>query len=217
MIRAIIFDLDNCIAPSDSMGRDFMDPVFAAIRDANRGHVSDEDLERAFDEMWRVPLDAVAKRHAFSEEMLDAGWRVSRELEVRNNMRAYDDLELLRDLPAKRYLVTSGFRRIQESKIRALGIAPLFEEVHVDAIDEQDRKRKEGLFRDIAGKGAFAPEEVLVVGDHPESEIAAGNRLGMPTVQILRPGVVEGTTAKFVIRSFRELPEILSTLRNRNL
>ena len=217
MIRAIIFDLDNCIAPSDSMGRDFMDPVFAAIREANGGTVSDDDLRRSFDEMWRVPLDAVAKKYGFSDEMLAAGWRVSRELEVRNKMRGYDDVELLRDLPAKRFLVTSGFRRIQESKIRALGIAPLFEETHVDAIDEPDRKRKEGLFREIADKGGFASEEVLVIGDHPESEIAAGNRLGMPTVQIVRPGVVEGTTAKFVIRSFRELPEILSTLRIRDV
>jgi FMN phosphatase YigB (HAD superfamily) len=213
MIRAIIFDLDNCVSPSDSMGRDFMDPVFAAIREANRGHVGESELASAFGEMWRVPLDAVAKKYGFSDEMLAAGWRVSRELEVRNAMSGYDDVDSLRDLPLKRYLVTSGFRRIQESKIRALGIAPLFDETHVDAIDEPGRRGKEGLFREIAAEGSFAPGEVLVVGDHPESEIAAGNRLGMPTVQILRPGVVEGTTAKFVISSFRDLPGILSRLK----
>ena len=212
MIRAIIFDLDNCVAPSDSMGRDFMEPVFTAIREANRGEVSEDDLGRAFEEMWRAPIDAVAKKYGFSEEMFEAGWRASLQLEVRKPMQPYDDAALLRDLPARRYLVTSGFRRVQESKIHALGIAPLFDQTQVDAIDEQDRKRKEGLFREIAANGGFAPEEVLVIGDHPESEIAAGNRLGMPTVQILRPGVEEGTTAKFVIRSFRELPEIFSAL-----
>lgn len=213
MIRAIIFDLDNCLSPSDAMGRDFMDPVFGAIREANRGQVDEEELARAFDDMWRTPLDAVAKKYGFSEEMLDAGWRVSGEMEVRGEMRGYDDLEVLRGLPVKRYLVTSGFRRKQESKIRALGIAPLFDGISVDAIDEPARKGKQGLFEEIAASGAFASKEVLVVGDHPESEIAAGNRLGMPTVQILRPGVIEGTTAKFVIRSLRELPEVMDKLR----
>jgi putative hydrolase of the HAD superfamily len=52
---------------------------------------------------------------------------------------------MLGELDAKLLLVTSGFRRLQDSKIRALGFASLFEAIHVDAIDEAERKGKEGI------------------------------------------------------------------------
>jgi putative hydrolase of the HAD superfamily len=49
------------------------------------------------------------------------------------------------------------------------------------------------------------PEEVLVVGDNPESEIEAGNQLGITTVQILRPGVTRGNNASYYIDELAEL------------
>jgi putative hydrolase of the HAD superfamily len=98
-------------------------------------------------------------------------------------------------------------RRLQESKIRALNLQQLFTAVHIDAIDEPDRKGKQGLFKDILDNYSLAPAEVLVVGDSPDSEIEAGNRLGITTVQILRPGVPRAQTATFYIQSLTELKE----------
>jgi putative hydrolase of the HAD superfamily len=88
----------------------------------------------------------------------------------------------------QRFLVTSGFRRLQESKVRALGIAHLFAEIHIDAIDEPDRKGKLRIFETILDRNGLRPEEALVVGDNADSEIEAGNRLWIKTVQVLRPG-----------------------------
>ena len=34
--------------------------------------------------------------------------------------------------------IDSGFRRLQESKVKALGIEHLFTAIHIDAIDEPD-------------------------------------------------------------------------------
>lgn len=45
-----------------------------------------------------------------------------------------------------------------------------------------------------------AADEVLVVGDNPDSEIEAGNRLGLRTVQVLRPGVPRGNNATHYIK-----------------
>jgi FMN phosphatase YigB (HAD superfamily) len=53
------------------------------------------------------------------------------------------------------------------------------------------------------------PEEVIVVGDNPDSEIEAGNRLGMKTVQILRPGVPRGSNATFYVNNLEELKSLL--------
>ncbi|WP_437785786.1 hypothetical protein [Sorangium sp. So ce1097] len=44
MIKAILFDLDNCLSPADEPGRELLDPVFAAIRRENRGRLSEEAL-----------------------------------------------------------------------------------------------------------------------------------------------------------------------------
>jgi HAD superfamily hydrolase (TIGR01549 family) len=209
MIRAIIFDLDNCLSAADEVGRELLEPTFAAIRQANKGTLSDKALERAFAACWRHPLDLVVEEHGFSEEMLAAGWEVASRTEVEAPMRGYSDLGTLAELPARLFLVTSGFRRLQDSKIRALGFQPLFEAIYVDAIDEADRKGKKRIFKDILDSYCLEPEEVLVVGDNPDSEIEAGNRLGMRTVQILRAGVPRGSNATHYIYHLAELKELV--------
>lgn len=212
--RAAIFDLDNCLAAADEAGDALFAPAFAAIRSANRGQLTQEELDAAFADMWRDALDAVARKHGFSDEMLDAGWRAFRAIEVKQPLRGYPDLWEIESLPLERFLVTSGFRRLQESKIAALGIARLFTEVQVDAIDESPRRPKKDRFVDIARRHGWQPAEVLVVGDNADSEIAAGNALGMPTVQTLRPGVPPAAKAQWRIGNFSELSKLIPKIHS---
>jgi putative hydrolase of the HAD superfamily len=209
MITAVIFDLDNCLAAADEPGRELLEPMFAAIRRANNGVLSEDALRRAVEDCWRLPLDAVAEKNGFSHAMLDAGWAAGRRIRVETRMRGYSDLGALGELAVELFLVTSGFRALQESKIDALGLRSRFEAVYVDAIDEADRTGKDGIFRDILERHGFEPARVLVVGDNPDSEIEAGNRLGMPTVQILRPGIARGASATHYIRDLSELQSII--------
>jgi putative hydrolase of the HAD superfamily len=130
-MTAVIFDLDNCLCPADEVGEDLFAPAFAAIRAANDGSVTTSALTAAFDAMWRHAYDWVARTHAFTPAMCEAGWKALSQVEVTGPMHGYPDLDLLGDVPAARFLVTSGFRRLQESKVRALGIGPLFEVVVV--------------------------------------------------------------------------------------
>jgi FMN phosphatase YigB (HAD superfamily) len=125
-------------------------------------------------------------------------------------MHGYGDLAESPELRSKRFLVTSGFRRLQESKVRALDARAHFDEIYIDAIDEPDRKGKGAIFEDILRTHSLQPHETLVVGDDADSEIAAGNRLGIPTVQILRPGVARAPNAMHHIASFKELHQIVS-------
>lgn len=207
MTKALIFDLDNCLAPASEVGEELFAPAFDAIRRANHGTLSEQSLEEAFVECWRHPLDWVAKTYGFSKEMTDAGWNIFATTEVKEPMYGYGDIDILPELPVQRFLVTSGFRRLQESKVRALNFQHLFTAVYIDAIDEPDRKGKKGLFEQILDDYQLAPGEVLVVGDNPDSEIEAGNRLGIRTVQILRPGVPRAQNATLYIHSLTELKE----------
>jgi FMN phosphatase YigB (HAD superfamily) len=209
VVRALIFDLDNCLAAAREVGEELYHSAFEAIRQANRGAVAPEAMGKAFEDIWRHPLDWVAARYAFSQEMIAAGRRAFSTLEVDRKLKGYGDLSVLSELPAKRFLVTSGFRRLQESKIKALELAPLFTAVYVDAIDEQDRPGKLGYFEQILLDHGLPAAEVLVVGDDADSEITVGMRLGMRTVQTLRPGVAYATNATYHIRSLHELKELL--------
>lgn len=209
-VQAIIFDLDNCLAPGDAIGPAAYEPAFEAMRHANHGRLSDAALAAAFNDMWRHPVDEVAQRHGFSPGMLAAGWEVFARMEARAPMHGYADLGVIADLPVPRFLVTTGFRRLQESKIAALGLRIHFTAVRIDVVDEPGRKGKQQLFHEIQQEQQYEPPRVLVVGDNADAEIRAGNALGMTTVQILRPGVPFGSNAAHHIHGLQELQGLLA-------
>lgn len=205
MIEALLFDLDSCLCAANEVGDHLFAPAFDAIRAANNGTVSEQAIQSAFADCWRFPFDSVASQYGFSERMRAAGFDAFSRIEVREPMRGYPDLPILAELQPRLFMVTSGFRCLQQSKVNALGIAHLFTAIFIDAIDEPGRKGKQKLFETILEQFHFRPAEVLVVGDNPESEIAAGNRLGIQTVQILRPGVPPTPSATWRIHTLAEL------------
>jgi FMN phosphatase YigB (HAD superfamily) len=176
MIRALILDLDNCIAAADEPGRAFFEPVFQAIREANAAGLPETALASAFEDMWRHPLDWVAERHGFSPAMLRAGWEASTELEVPGPMRGYGDLSALLDIRQYKFVVTSGFRRLQESKFLALGLHGAFEALIVDAINEPGRLGKQAWFETILAQHHLPPGRCWWWGiiRIPRSPLASG-------------------------------------------
>ena len=209
MVRAYIFDLDNCLCAADAPGPDFLQPLFGAIAAANLGSHPASVMQQAFAECWFQPLDIVARKFSFTPAMRAATWRAGAALEVRAPMRGYADLGLLSTINVARFLVTSGFRRLQDSKIDALGIRSLFTAVHVDAIDLPEPLGKEAIFRQILREHGLQPDEALVIGDNPDSELAAGARIGIRTVQILRPGVARSAIPDYHIRGLAELGSLV--------
>lgn len=216
MIKALIFDLDSCLSAANEVGDQLFKPAFDAIRRANHGAASEDSLKQAFSDCWRFPFNDVAHRYGFTDEMTKAGFAAFSRIEVTQPMHGYGDLPVLRELSQQLFLVTSGFRRLQESKINALGIKLFFKEIRIDAIDEPGPQGKARIFAEIVKTHSLRPEEVMVVGDNPDSEIAAGNRLGIKTVQVLRPGVPRGKNATHYIKSLRNLVELLSAGEQRD-
>jgi len=53
------------------------------------------------------------------------------------------------------------------------------------------------------------PLQIAVVGDNPKTELGAGKRLGMVTIQTLRPMVERWDGADHHIESFAELPRVI--------
>jgi len=209
MKRVLIFDLDNCLCPATAVGEALFAPAFDVIRRAGAGVLTPEALQDALADCWQHALDWVAAHHGFSEAMYVAARDAFRTLEVSGPLVGYPDIEVVRHLPGQRHLVTSGFRRLQASKIRALGIESWFDGVHIDTIDEPGRIGKQGLFARILAAGGWSPQQALVIGDNPDAELAAARRLGIEAVQTLRPGVMRSDVANHHITSLEQLEPLL--------
>lgn len=212
--KAVIFDLDNTLADAKLVGKDAFKPAFDAIRHANAAHLSEAKLQNAFDACWHTAFYTVASEHGFSPAMTEAGAKAFRSLTVPkgSGYRGYEDLPLVPLLPLDRYLVTSGFREFQNSKVDTLGIRDHFKAIDID--DPEDHLPDPGpgktpLFEKIRDEANLESRDVLVVGDNPSSEIAVGNQLGMTTVQVLRPRVEPTSDADYHINSLPELWAVL--------
>ncbi len=210
MIDALILDLDNCLAPASEAGSVMYDKALTAIRRANDGSVSGEQLDAACQALLGTAYDEVAREHGFTPAMTDAGWQAFANFEVNHPMHGYGDLDRLADLGVPLCLVTSGFRRLQESKIRALGIAAQFRETVVDAIDETPRLGKRAHFERLIATHGWTASRVWVVGDSPASELAAGRAIGAITVQTLRPGVERSDIADYHVQDLGELVALVA-------
>ncbi len=204
--------MDNCLAPATAVGEALYAPAFDAICLANDGSVSESTLEAAFEDCWAHALDWVAERHGFTQAMLSEGWKVFEKMEVEPPMEGYDDLCELERIPGDLYLVTSGFRKLQASKIRALGIVAHFKETFIDAIDDKDRVRKRPRFEWIIQSNSLDPSAVVIVGDNEQSEIKAGNQLGLRTVQTMRPGATSASSATHRVNGLVELRALVDSL-----
>lgn len=209
MTPSVIFDLDYCLCAGDEVGAAVYEPVFASIRGANAGALTDTALTEAFAACMRFPFDVVAKRFRFSAAMYRAGLQGFEATEIAAPMHGYPDLHALGDLRARCFLVTTGFQRLQQSKITALGIRSCFDAIHVDSIVDHPRRGKQAIFADILQRHGLVARQTWVVGDNGESEIAAGNQLGMITVQMLRPGVEQCKTARYCVSDLIELKALM--------
>ena len=207
-----ICDLDNCLLDARAIGPLF-EPAFEAIREANQGTLTPAVLEQALYQCWFTAFDQVAERYRFTPAMREAGWQQFARLQVQPPLQGYPDLALLPQVGVRRYLVTSGFRRLQDSKIDALGIRPWFEQVLIDAIDEEVAGHPGGkrpLFEQILAREGCPPGQALVIGDNPLSELGVGRALGATTVQTLRPGVQPWNLADHQVTGLQGILDLLA-------
>jgi len=201
-IKAIIYDLDNTVYPVSAIGDKLFGPLFDLIIASGQHNDAIGDIMKA---IMRTPFRLVAQQHGFSDELTASGIALQEELEYDNAINTFEDYSEIKNIPADRYLVTTGFAKMQHSKIKQMGIAEDFEEIHV--VDPTKTSKRE-VFAGILARHNYLPGEVLVVGDDPESEIAAAKALGIPTVLYDKNNIHSPEEADHAISHFRDLKTI---------
>lgn len=207
-IKAIIYDLDNTIFPVSSIGDKLFKPVFDLIAESGQHNDNLENIKKA---IMRTPFRIVAQRNGFSYELTQKGIEIQDTIDYQGEIIPFEDYAEIRNISAERFLVTTGFRTMQLSKIRQLGITEDFKEIHV--VNPVVTSKKE-VFADILRRFDYLPEQVVVIGDDPESEIAAAKALGIPTVLYDKTNAFEAKEADYKIKHFAELAEIVKSKNN---
>ncbi|WP_417350263.1 HAD family hydrolase [Flavobacterium alkalisoli] len=200
--KAIIYDLDNTIYPVHAIGDKLFAPLFDLI--AKTGLHSD-NLEAIKKETMRTPFRLVAKEFGLSDDLTQKAIDVQESLEYSQPIAAFEDYPEIKNIQAERFLVTTGFEKMQYSKIKHLGIENDFKEIHV--VNPVLTSKKE-VFDSILKRYNYKPEEVLVVGDDPKSEIQAAKDLGIDTVLYNKFGWHDIKSATYVIDHFKDLKDI---------
>ena len=205
-----ILDLDNTLFDTRSIPAELTGRLHSRLRQANAEcyAVSSEVLEQAIRDTWYVPFSVVCERYSLPDTFVSIWNEWQESVSFDQPLVPYSDvvnsLRILRDQGHHLCLLTSGYRRFQQAKIEALGISPLFDEIHIDAVDESCLG-KAAIISDLLLSRSWNRKDLLIVGDSATNEIDAGLRLGISTIQILRPGVIATDLADRHIHSLVEL------------
>ncbi len=171
--------MDNTIFPTKSIS----DEIFATIEEMMADHshnLSKEQLNEAKTELSRTPFQKVADQFGFSEEFKTKAVELLNNVTYNKPITPYKDYKLVEAIPLEKFLVTFGFLKLQQSKIDGLGIRSHFKEIFV--VDpEKTPKTKKHIFEEIMQKYGYTKDELLAIGDDPESEIKAAMELGIKT------------------------------------
>ena len=179
MKKALILDLDNTIYPVSSIAGLLFKQLFDLL-DNSADEIDYTTLEAAKDEMTRRPYHIVADEYNFSPELKNKGIELLNNLTYDLPMQPFDGYEHIKSVKLKKFLVTTGFSKLQRSKIKMLDIESDFDEIHIVDLEVSNRTKRD-VFLDIMERHSYTADDLLVVGDDPESEIKAAMELGIET------------------------------------
>ncbi|OOQ62265.1 HAD family hydrolase [Mucilaginibacter pedocola] len=207
MKRVLILDLDNTIYPVSSISNNLFDELFRMV-DEHFGETGAHTAHQAKDALTRRPYQHVAEEFGFGPELKAKGLEMLSNVEFSQPMHAYPEYADLRNIALDKYLVTTGFTKLQLSKVKMLGIEADFKGVYV--VDPaKSTQTKKDIFAMIMEENGYRTEDVLVIGDDPKSEIQAAIALGIDTF-LFDPGDIH-TDASVTYRGkdYKEVVEIV--------
>ena len=136
-------------------------------------------MDKIKQEMTRKPFHYIAEKYELDHWIRDKMIDVHRNMTYNEAMQPFEDYAHLRQITLDKFLVTTGFVKLQLSKINKLGIEQDFKEIII--VDPETGKTKKNAFAEIMQKYGYHPDELLVIGDDPDSEIKAARELDIDT------------------------------------
>lgn len=209
MDTLLIFDLDDTIFETKSIGKKAVQPIFDQFEPLLIDKFGKDLTAQIVSELWKYPFDFVSQKYRFDTHQNDEFARLVNTQEYTLNIQPFEDFTVIKDLKYEKIVVTTGFSKLQEAKIQYLGIKKEFSEIYIDDILSPQRIFKKGIFQNILLHKNIDPTLVYIIGDNPNSELKAGYELGAHTVQMAKFGQEKSRYANHYISDFNELIPIL--------
>lgn len=119
----------------------------------------------------------------------------------------------LRAAGLKLGLITNGSARMQNSKLRCLGLAHIFDAVLISDAEGVSKPDSE-IFRRALERLRTEADHAVFVGDHPEVDVSGARRAGMKAVWRRDRGLSRTVEADAIIEQLGDLLELLGVKRH---
>jgi len=177
MKRIFFIDLDNTIYFTKQNEEQLMGELYRFLEKLDLG-IGEEDFKLAKQEMLRTPFLKVADKYHFKKESMPEIISYLENRSVTQPLKPSADYHYIKNLTGRKFIVTAGFPKQQESKVKMLGIADDFEAVHVVDVSNSNKKN---TFEMLIDQHQLNKDDILIIGDDAESEIKFGLELGITT------------------------------------
>lgn len=204
-IKALIFDLDNTIYPVASIGNELFKPLFDLIQQEGSHSQEMDEIKK---QVMRKPFQKVADEFDFSDPLIADSLAILQNLEYKGEIRPFDDYAETKAIDADRFLVTTGFMKMQRSKIDGMDLERDFKQVFIVDPATTDLTKKD-IFLRIVQENGYELNEVLVIGDDPDSELRAAFELGIEAILYDKIGNIDAEDAFPKINHFSQLAAYL--------
>jgi putative hydrolase of the HAD superfamily len=227
MITTVIFDLDDTLY--DEI--DYCRSGFASVCKRLAGLPGAPTANRIFEALWKQ-FSAGNRTKTFNAALddlrIDCDDRLIAELvqlyrtHVPNITLPSDSRDVLTQLTHKYTLalLTDGFLPAQRLKVQALGIENYFKTIlYTEELGRDSWKPSPASFEKIMQTLNAPPQSMAYVADNELKDFFAPNKLGMTTIQLLRPSRIHTQTSTDpnakphnTIRQIADLPALLAPL-----
>lgn len=192
MIKAVVFDLDDTLAPEKSFVKSGYGAVEKALGADNKGAAS---------ELWQLFLqDSVNVFNRYFEshhieytvEDIRALVKIYREHEIDTDIyEFYDDVlpcfDMLRKKNIMLGVLSDGFLVSQQHKVKALALEEKVDEIMLtDALGKEYWKPSSKGFLMLCEHFKIDPEEMLYIGDNPKKDFCVKKEIPIKTARIMR-------------------------------
>jgi len=227
MITTVVFDLDDtlydeveyCKSGFGAVARFLADlpeaPTVEHIFGAFWGQFTAGNRTKTFN----AALDELGIN--YDDKLIDELIKVYRGHVPKITLPA-ESKEVLRQLSEKftLALLTDGFLPAQQLKVEALGIEEYFKcVIYTEQLGRQCWKPSPAGFERIMQDLNAKPENIVYVADNEKKDFIAPNKLGILTIQLIRPARIHtesaeqsGATAQYIIHKISDLPTLLEKL-----
>lgn len=224
IIKAVLFDLDGTLLNRDASVKAFIEKQYHRLNVCLNHIPKDKYITRfiELDNRGYVWKDKVYQQLVNEFDITGLTWEELLQDCISEFKRScvpfsnlISTLEELKNKGIVLGMITNGKGQFQMDNIKALDIQKYFKTILISEW-EGTKKPEPQIFQIALDRLNVLPSESIFVGDHPEKDVKAAQKVGMKGVW-KRDYQWDNVKADFIVEDLKELPLIVDKLSHHNI